>query len=295
MRIAAVVVAWNGGEALERCIASVRGQGIFRLVIVDNASRTAERERLQRLYGDLPEFELLLLPANVGFAAGANLGFRSALEAGAEAVLLATQDVTLEPDALATLAAALRREGAGVAGPLVLDQRDGRELSRGERLVPELICLPRRWLRYRRSDTTPYEVSGLMGCILLLDADLLRQTGGFEPAFFAYYEEVDLCLRARRLGRRLVCVPAARATHDGMRGFLAGFTPLAAELKARNLVFLMRRHGSLLAWVTFVPTYIALLLASSALYALRGRGDVLRALWRGARAGWTGAPPAEAA
>lgn len=285
MRVAAVVVAWNGGEALERCIASIRGQGIFHLVIVDNASHPAERERLQRLFGNLPDVDLALLPTNQGFAEGANVGFRAALDVGAEAVLLATQDVVLEPGAVATLAAALRERGAGIAGPLVLDQRDAGELSRGEYLLPELICFPRTWLRYRNAATEPYEVSGVMGCLMLIDAGLLRATGGFDPAFFAYYEEVDLCLRARELGRRILCVPAARVSHDGMRGFLGGFTPLAAELKARNLILLMRKHGSPLRWLTFVPTYALLILASALVYALRGRFDVVAALGRGAAAG----------
>jgi len=74
-------------------------------------------------------------------------------------------------------------------------------------------------------------------------------------------------------------------THDGMRGFVGGLTPLAAELKARNLVWLMRKHGNALSWASFVPMYALLLACSAILYALRGQVEIVAALWRGALAG----------
>ena len=292
MRVAAVVVAWNGGEALERCVASLRGQGVYRLILVDNASHPAERERLDKLYGGVDDIELKLLGDNHGFADGANIGMRAALDGGAEAVLVATQDIVAEPDAVRQLLSALREHDAGVAGPLVLDANSGLELSRGERLWPALICVPRTLLRYRGNAVRAYEVSGVMGCLMLIRADCVRATEGFDAAFFAYYEEVDLCLRARAAGFRLLCVPAARVTHDGMRGFLGGFTPLAAELKGRNLVWLMRKHGTALRWATFVPSYLLLLLGSAILYLARGRFDIVAALCRGAAAGSLQSPAA---
>jgi GT2 family glycosyltransferase len=289
-RLAAVVVAWNGGEALERCVASLLGQGIFRLVLVDNHSHPAEQSRLEKLYGSTPDIELLRLGENRGFAGGGNVGLEHALEAGADAILVVTQDVVVAPGAVGILAAALRDCDAGIAGPLVIDERSGAELSRGERLVPELICLPRTLLRPRQGGVEAREVDGVMGCLMLLSAACARATGGFDPAFFAYYEEVDLCLRARAAGFRIVCAPAARITHDGLRGFLGGFTPLAAELKARNLVWLMRKHGTALRWATFLPTYFLLLLSSALLYLVRGRGEIAAALGRGAVAGLSHGP-----
>lgn len=293
-RIVAVVVSWNGGESLERCVASLRRQALQRIIVVDNGSDAAARNRLEKLYGGASDVELILLADNKGFAEGADIGLRAGLEAGAEAVLLATQDICLEEGVVGLLEAALRRPGAGIAGPLVLDTASGRELSRGERLIPALLCLPRTLLRHRDRATEPYEVSGVMGCLLLISAACARATGGFDARLFAYYEEVDLCLRARSAGFHILCVPAARVHHDGMRGFLAGFTPLAAELKARNLVWLMRKHGTALRWLSFVPTYLALVLCSGALYLLRGRPDVAAALGRGLAAG-LGRMPCESA
>lgn len=292
----AVVVAWNGGVALDRCVDSLRQDGTADVIVVDNGSEAQEGARLRRHYGGQDGVVLRRLERNLGFAEGANVGFREALGGGAPMVVLVTQDVVVEPGALGALGAALEASPqAGVVGPVVMDsRRPGVALSRGERFALPFICVPRTVLRYRRAGSAAYEVSGLMGCLLLFSRACLEAVGGFDPAFFAYYEEVDLCLRARRQGFRLLCVPAARAHHDGMRGFRSGFTPPSAELKARNLIRLMRKLGRAVDWAMFVPTYTALVLSSAVLYGLRGRWDVVAALLRGVRAGCVGAsgPPA---
>ena len=74
-----------------------------------------------------------------------------------------------------------------------------------------------------------------------------------------------------------------RVSTTGLSGNV--LTPWAAFLKARNPWLVVRRHGGPGAWATFVPTYLLLITASAAGYALRGRGDVVRALARGALAG----------
>ena len=284
----AVIVAWNGGESLDQCIASLRTETGLDILVVDNGSGPLERARLAREYAGNPDVRLLQLEENRGFAEGANIGIREVLRGGASEVLLATQDVAVEPGAVEALAAALKAAPeAGIAGPLVFDsERGGTVLSRGERFALPFICLPRTWLRPRRPRSQAYDVSGVMGCLMLLTGACLESTGGFDARFFAYYEEVDLCIRARRAGFRVLCVPAAVAHHRGMRGFRSGFTPLSAELKARNLVLLMRKLGRPRDWLPFLPTYAALLLSSGLLYAMRGRLDIAAALFRGAREGW---------
>src|SRR5438046_714660 len=96
----------------------------------------------------------------------------------------------------------------------------------------------------------------------------------------------DTVLAPDALGRLAAALePRAVAFHDGLRGFAGGLTPWAAFLKARNPWLVVRRRGSVATWLGFVPTYAAMLGGSAALHALRGRGDVVRALARGALAG----------
>src|SRR5439155_1044846 len=75
--------------------------------------------------------------------------------------------------------------------------------------------------------------------------------GGFSAEIEVYYEDVDFCVGARACGFGAVVEPGAVVYHDGFRGFVAGLTPWAAFLKARNPWLLVRRRGGPGTWLTF--------------------------------------------
>ena len=238
---------------------------------------------------------LLLLDDNRQFAGGLNAGARAAIAAGATRLLLLNNDTVLAPDALARLVDALdATPGAGLAGPRVMDlTHPDRVLSAGERHSLPLLCVPRTLLRYRRPADRPYAVSGIMGCALLVTRACFEAVGGLSEEIAVYYEDVDFCLAARVRGFAALVEPRAVFYHDGLRGFASGLTPWAAYLKARNPWLVVRRHGGAAALLAFVPVYAAMIASSAGVYALRGRGDVIAAMGRGALAGWrvaTGAP-----
>lgn len=289
MGTAAVVVTWEGGAATERCVASLLAQepSLATIIVVDNASGPAERERLVAKFGDRREIRLLLLDENRVFAGGLNAGAAAALAAGADRVLCLNNDTVLAPDAVRCLEEALAATpGAGIAGPRVLDVRDPqRELSAGERYTVPLLCVPRTILRPRGVRSHAYAVSGVMGCAFLVTRECFAAAGGFREEIEVYYEEVDFCLTAREHGFGVVVEPRAVVYHDGLRGFLAGLTPWAAFLKARNPWLVVRRHGGAASWLAFVPTYAAMVGASALLYGVRGEGAIVAALARGAAAG----------
>jgi hypothetical protein len=124
-----------------------------------------------------------------------------------------------------------------------------------------------------------------MGCAFLVTRDCFLATGGFREEIQVYYEEVDFCLAARKRGFGVLVEPRAVVYHDGLRGFLAGLTPWAAFLKARNPWLVVRRHGSPVDWFVFIPSYAAMVGTSALLYGLRGEGAIVAALARGAAAG----------
>lgn len=291
--IGIVVPTWNRAADAAHCLASLGRlrHRRRRVIVVDNGSSPAERAALRAALataasGDAEMAPTLVeLPENRGFAAAVNAGLAAAFDAGCGAALVLNDDAEVEPDLLDLLLAGADVDpAAGIVAPCVLDAASGREVSRGERVLVSLVCWPRTWLRVRRPATTPYRVSGVLGVAFLLTRACFAQVGGLAEPFFAYYEEVDYWLRVRAAGFAIVVVPAARVRHRGFRGFKGGFTPLAAYLKARNLPLLVRRHGTPLDWIAFLPAYLALLVASAAGYAWRdGGGTVVAAMVRGAR------------
>jgi GT2 family glycosyltransferase len=283
--IGIVVPTWNRPAAAVAAVGSLahlRHASCF-TIVVDNGSRAAEREALAAALAGRAGVRLLTLPENRGFAGAVNVGLADAFGRGAAAVLVLNDDAEVEPDLLADLLAAARADpSVGIVAPRIVDAASGREVSRGERVWLPLVCLPRTWLRVRGGGPAPYAVSSVIGVAFLITRACYERLGGLEESFFAYYEEVDYCLRARAAGFRVMIAPASQVRHDGFRGFAGGFTPLAAYLKARNLPLLVRRNGGALAWVLFAPTYAAMLVASAAGYGLRGRaGAVVPALARG--------------
>jgi GT2 family glycosyltransferase len=294
-----VVVNWNGGEVTRRCVASVlqsRGADAS-VVLVDNASRAEERDSLVATWAGTSGVELVMLPDNRHFAGGVNAGATHALERGATHLLFMNNDTELDADCIALLLAASReRPAAGIYGPALLDLRDRRPLSLGERYAPWSLAVPRTLLKVRSAgDGRPYRVGGIMGSVIMVTRECFDRTGPYREDLLVYYEEVDFCLRARRLGFQPILVPRAIALHDGLRGFAAGLQPYAARLKCRNPLWLIREHGSTLDRLTFAPTFAAVVASSAVIYAARGRFDVVRAMLGGVIEGLRGAPTSGAA
>jgi GT2 family glycosyltransferase len=129
-----------------------------------------------------------------------------------------------------------------------------------------------------------------MGSVIMVTRECFERTGPYREDLLVYYEEVDFCLRARRIGFQPILVPRAVALHDGLRGFTAGLQPYAARLKCRNPLWLIRDHGSFLDRLAFAPTFAAVVASSALIYAARRRWDVVGAMVRGVSEGLRGAP-----
>lgn len=282
--VCAIVVNFNGGEVTHACVASLRAsrEVAVRILVVDNASTAAEKSRLLSDWSDAADVEVLCLPTNRHFAGGINAGASRALEGEVSHLFFLNNDTVIEPDCISRLVCeADRHPEAGLLGPALLDLGDRRALSLGENYAAWSLAVPRALLRVRNAAGESYPVGGIMGSAIMVTADCFRQLGAYREDLLVYYEEVDYCLRARASGFQPRLVPGAVVLHDGMRGFAAGLQPYAARLKTRNQLRLAFDHGGLSGFLVFFPFFLALVVASSLLYVLRGDGATVRALWRG--------------
>ncbi len=133
------------------------------------------------------------------------------------------------------------------------------------------------------------------GCCFLVRADLLKKLGGFEESFFIYSEDADFSLRCRKAGYRIVFNPRAKLWHkesgtmakNTRNGHRAKPTPLQHYLIARNGIFVVRRHASLVQKVIAYPI-CTLRVTKRLLQRLLERDwdstrSLARALWEGFR------------
>jgi GT2 family glycosyltransferase len=239
--VAVVIPSWNSLGLLPRCLDSIRDQGVeVELFVVDNGSSDGSVALLEER-----GVAHLALPCNIGFAAALNLG---ASRVGSPAILALNADTVLEPGCIGALQAALTADpGLGGVQPRILQLEAGsgsadvaaaRLYSAGQALTADGRALEtgagqpqsERFLHRR-------EVFGVCGAACLLRRELFDRLGGYDESYFAFYEDVDLNVRARVAGWSFAYVPEAVVWHVGNASWSAGFRRPGAEnarLVARN-------------------------------------------------------------
>jgi len=249
----ALVLTWNGAHLLPDCLQALLPQGA-RVVVVDNGSVDGTAEVVRRFAG----VEYLRLPENLGYGRANNEGIRRALEAGAEFVALINNDVEVGPGWLAKLLQAARaypQAGLFTGTLLFRDQElvnsTGLTVDRFGRARDRDFRLPLSQLQ--RQDGP---VEGVSGGAALLRASMLSEIGLFDPAYFAYYEDVDLSLRAAKRGWTSWYVRDAVARHRFGATFGAG-SPRQRYLLGRGHLRTLALHQPLLKAAALVPLTVA--------------------------------------
>ena len=156
---------------------------------------------------------------------------------------VANPDIRLPSDPFPALIQALAGPRVAVAAPLVRSPAGGEEDS--ARRFPTAGSLLKKIFLERRQpdypvDRGPVDVDWLAGMFMLFRSDAYRAIGGFDEAYFLYYEDVDICHRLHSAGKTVVFEPRAEVTHDARRA--SRFNPrLAIHHLASAARFLSRR------------------------------------------------------
>jgi GT2 family glycosyltransferase len=240
--VAVVIPSWNSLDLLPRCLGSLADQGAeVELLVVDNGSSDGSLAYLER--EAVPHVPL---PCNVGFASAVNLGAR---RTQAAAILALNADTVLEPGCLGLLLDALEADASlGGLQPRILQlegDEDARRDPAAARLYSAGQALSPDGRAFEQGAGEPQserflqrcEVFGVCGAACLLRRQLFADLGGYDETYFAFYEDVDLNVRARIAGWRFAYVPEAVVWHVGNASWQTGFERPGADnarLVARN-------------------------------------------------------------
>jgi GT2 family glycosyltransferase len=159
-----------------------------------------------------------------GFGANHNAAFR---RCASRYFCVCNPDVRLTSDPFPPLRSALADPRVAVAAPLVRRPDGGIEDS--VRRFPTLASLLVRLLHEPRApdypvDRGPQRVDWAAGMFLLFRSEAYRAVGGFDEAYFLYYEDVDICRRLAQAGHAVVFQPGAEVLHDARRGSRSDLT-----------------------------------------------------------------------
>jgi N-acetylglucosaminyl-diphospho-decaprenol L-rhamnosyltransferase len=221
MTVVAVIVHYGRdydstvSACISLCCQSVQPDRVY---VVDNGPEFGRVHDAVRS-NELTERGVIVCTAyqNLGFAEGANLGLRAALEEDAEFILVCNSDAVLDPLGLEYMIATLKGDNlVGCTGPLIRNV-DGSTQSGLARLAPitgrPISSLPRRSLARALPASVRGPVYCLSGACLLFRREALEAVGLFDPRYFCYWEESDWFERCAASGWHVALSPRAVLIH----------------------------------------------------------------------------------
>jgi len=216
-KVTIIILNWNGLADTLACLKSLNQIDYpnFQIVVVDNGSEEKAGPSIRLKF---PDVTLIENKANLGFTGGNNVGLGQAVAQGTDYALLLNNDTEVAPDFLCHLIKAAQADPAvGIAGPTIYYHAQPDRIwsasgaidwKRGQTWMVGLNELDRG-----QFGTAPREVDFVTGCALLIKRAVIEQVGPLDDRFFAYYEEAEWCVRARRAGFKVIHVPQAKVWH----------------------------------------------------------------------------------
>jgi GT2 family glycosyltransferase len=233
--LAIIIVNYNTRALLRRCLQLLDGEvdAAARVVVVDNASDDGSAAMA---VAEFPHVLVLRAGRNLGFATANNMALREIGFASPpvidppDMVLFLNPDTQVRPGAIARLVDFLQATPrAGIVGPALVYpdgtfQHSAFHFPTLWQIWFDFFAWPGRFVesplngrypRIRYAAGKPFPIDHPLGAAFLVRAAAIRQVGLMDEGFFMYAEEIDWCLRARRAGWEVYCLPAAVVVHHG--------------------------------------------------------------------------------
>ncbi|MDO8648562.1 MAG: glycosyltransferase family 2 protein [Candidatus Peregrinibacteria bacterium] len=222
--VSAIVLNYRTPKEAVRCVQALLKQTIadrISIIVVDNHSEDDSIGTLRNRLSHFPNVRILESRENVGYARGNAVAIA---QATGEYLLIINPDNELSPASVAAMIERLRRDSTiGIVAPkLVHDDGSVRSSARSFPSLFDVLIkrsplqslFPRKMERYLHARALPNrerEVDWVVGTCMLMERSLYKHLGGFDERFFLFFEDMDLCRRCRKAGKRVVYFPEAVA------------------------------------------------------------------------------------
>jgi GT2 family glycosyltransferase len=275
VNVSVVIVNWNGGLFLERCLSALRAQTVTprEIILVDNASS----DRSLEIVRSFPSVRLLAQSKNLGFATANNIAIKAASKES-EWIALLNPDAFVEPLWLETLMfVAYDYPAFDFFGSKLVNALDP-EILDGAGDIYHISGLARRMghgLPASLKSEQMREIFSPCAAAALYRRSVLLKVGGFDEEFFCYVEDVDLGFRLQLAGFRCLYVPTSVAHHIGSGTTGGQNSDFALYHGHRNLVWTyVKNMPGFLFWL-FLPLHLIMNLITLIVFTVRGRGRVI--------------------
>jgi GT2 family glycosyltransferase len=292
--LTAVIVNWETADLTVRAASALVEEGLDprQLVIVDNGSKDGSYERLVEA---MPESAIVSLPENIGFGRAANVG---AQRRQSECVLLVHNDAfAYQRGAVRKLLAELASPRVGIVTPRILNEDLTLQRTVSALQTPAVALvrasglsrlIPNRWQPSWSTywdHSSSREIQQSVCVVFLVRSETWRQLGGFDERMtLSHSEDLDLCLRARRVGWKIWFAADAEFVHIGSASTRRWSSPARREMEGRSEGMMIRRNLGPFASKLSLAFISTGLLARAAVFRLAGKTNAsadLRAALRG--------------
>jgi hypothetical protein len=252
-----VVLNYNGSKVLPGLLESLDrlDYPLFRVFLVDNAS-TDDSLQFVRSYRSRTSMEIIANSENLLFSGGNNVGINRALQWGAVYILLLNNDTIVPPNLLSELVAFMEEHPmAGISGPMIhFREPEGTVWFAGGFVSTWWGLVRHRGIRSRDQGqfSAPMEVDYVSGCALMARREVFERVGLLDTSFPMYYEDTDLCFRARNAGFECWYVPTAPLIHLVSAAAGGQTSPFKIRRRFASGMRFFSRHARWYQWPTIL-------------------------------------------
>ncbi len=267
-----VVLNWNNYKDTIECIRSLQKTTYhnYEIIIVDNGSTNDSQKILEE---EFPEIKLIQTGKNLGYSGGNNRGIKYALEHGADLIWVLNPDTLVDPQVLTELVRGMSGSGVGIAVPKIyyrgspqtvwfVDSRLNMRTGQADHLF------------FGQADEGQFDEAHYLewapGTSLLIKRQVLEKIGLFDERYFLFYEDVDLCVRARRAGFKIAFAPKAKIWHK-VGSTVGEKNPANEYYKTRNRLYFVKKFNPPVWSAGFTALYGLRLVARVAKSKITGK------------------------
>jgi GT2 family glycosyltransferase len=239
--VSAIVLNYKSYRDCVRCVEALLAQSIaseLEILLIDNHSDDESIQYLRNRYRDNAKVRLIETPKNLGYGQGNAYAIN---QAQGEFLLIINPDNELEPCGLQNMIDELRNDATiGIVAPKLIHP-DG-TIRDSARKFPTLWDIIKkrtalgRWShddRHPNPNLNPTAVDWVAGACVVMRRSLFLELGGFDPQFFLFFEDTDLCRRVWAAGKRVVYMPSVTAKDRKERLSAGGLLSLLTKKTAR--------------------------------------------------------------
>lgn len=295
-----VTINYNNTDDTECCIKSIiKYSRDFFIVVVDNASTRGDVDSVVRFAPN--NIKTIKLTQNIGFGRGNNAGIKWVLDnLDCEYILILNNDTEIDSDAIGLMEKYMdEHPWYAACSPRIVYAHDMDILWYGGGELKWKTNGGISWSINKKYDgsSAPKEVTFVTGCVMMIRSSVIEKIGGFDPRYFMYGEDIELCGRLQKYQYRLIYLPdivVIHRSHGSIRSSLIPFVdpespdnpklPFYLENCLCNILLNLDTYGSMSEKISgFIYLFLKWGVKKASIYLVRGRSDGVYAMLKGVK------------